>query len=178
MNYKKIINQLVNFIKFPETYMFFRKKIFGRHIVVFVYHRVHPAKGNARVANICPEEFEKQIRYLKENFDISIGSAEENFIKLSNIIFEKMIPSFLKNEPILKKQQGDIVTFKRRKPEDSNLEKLNTFSLNKLYDFIRMLDAEGYPKAYLDLENIKIEFSEVHFKNRKLVGRFEVIENE
>jgi methionyl-tRNA formyltransferase len=37
-----------------------------------------------------------------------------------------------------------------------------------------MLDAEGYPKAYLLLKGIKFEFSEVHLKSNKLVGRFEV----
>ena len=51
-------------------------------------------------------------------------------------------------------------------------------SLNKIYDFIRMLDAEGYPKAYIQLDNIKIELSEVHLKSKKLVGRFEIYENE
>jgi len=85
MNYKKIICQLINFIKFPEAYMFFRKKIFGRHIVVFVYHRVHPGKGNARVANICPEEFEKQIRYLKINFDIYSIDKLINVLKNNQI---------------------------------------------------------------------------------------------
>ena len=39
-------------------------------MVIFVYHRVSPEKGNSPVANICPKEFEKQIRYLKENFKI------------------------------------------------------------------------------------------------------------
>ena len=41
-----------------------------------------------------------------------------------------------------------------------------------------MLDAEGYPKAYLELDGIRLEFSEVNLKNNILVGRFEVIENE
>jgi methionyl-tRNA formyltransferase len=45
-----------------------------------------------------------------------------------------------------------------------------------LYDFIRMLDAEGYPKAFIKLNDVKIEFSEVHLKNRKLIGRFEIKE--
>lgn len=85
MNYKKIICQLINFIKFPEAYMFFRKKIFGRHIVVFVYHRVYPGKGDARVANICPEEFEKQIRYLKENFVIYSIEKLVNVLKNNQI---------------------------------------------------------------------------------------------
>ena len=116
--------------------------------------------------------------FLKEDFNISIGSAEENFIKLSKIIFEKMIPNFLENILQAKKQEGEIIEFKRRRKEDSNIIKIETKNIHKLYDFIRMLDAEGYPKAYIELDKIKIEFSEVHLKNKKLVGKFEVIENE
>jgi len=116
--------------------------------------------------------------YLKEDFNISIGSAEENFINLSNIVFKKMIPNFLNNDLIPKKQSGKIIEFKRRKPHESDMLKLKEKNLHKLYDFIRMLDAEGYPKAYTELDKIKIEFSEVHLKNKKLVGRFEVFENE
>lgn len=116
--------------------------------------------------------------YLTEDFNISIGSAEENFIKLSNIIFEKMIPTLLSCDLIPKKQYGEIVEFKRRKPKDSDLLSLQEKKIYKLYDFIRMLDAEDYPKAYIKLDKIKIEFSEVHLKNKKLVGRFEVVKNE
>jgi len=116
--------------------------------------------------------------YLKKDFNISIGSAEENYIKLSNVVFEDMIPSFLDNSLFPKKQQGEITTFQRRNPEESNIHTLSNVSLHKLYDFIRMLDAEGYPKAYINIDNIKMEFTEVHLKNKKLVGRFEVLENE
>jgi peptidoglycan/xylan/chitin deacetylase (PgdA/CDA1 family) len=70
MNFKKIICRLACIVKIPEAYMYFRKIILGNHIVIFVYHRVCPEKGNSSVANICPEEFEKQIRYLKEKFKI------------------------------------------------------------------------------------------------------------
>jgi len=106
--------------------------------------------------------------YIKEDLNISLGSAEEIFINLSNIIFYKMIPKILEKNLIPKKQEGEVVQFKRRKP----------ISLNKLYDFIRMLDAEGYPNAFIKLDTIKIEFSEVHLKSNKLVGRFEAIEDE
>jgi methionyl-tRNA formyltransferase len=116
--------------------------------------------------------------YLKEECNISIGSAQENFVKISSIIFEKMIPAFLKNELIPQKQSGKVTEFKTRKPNESNILTLDKKSISKLYDFIRMLDAEGYPKAYIELENIKIEFSQVHQKDKKLIGRFEVIENE
>ena len=116
--------------------------------------------------------------YLKENFNISLGSAEEIFIQLSKIIFNKMIPRFLDTILVAKPQKGDTVVFKRRKPDESNLLTLENFQLYKIYDFIRMLDAEGYPKAYIDMNNLKIEFSEVHMKNNKLIGKFEVKENE
>ena len=109
--------------------------------------------------------------YLKEKFNISIGSAEEIFIKLSNIIFEKMIPSLLKKNIIPVKQNGKIVIFNRRKTNESDINSLSEKTIDKLYDFIRMLDAQGYPKSYLEFDKVKIEFSEVHLKNNKLVGR-------
>jgi len=116
--------------------------------------------------------------YLKENFNISIGSAEEIFIKLSNVVFEKMIPKFLTSHLIAKQQTGKITTFKRRMEKDSNLQDIKSENLINVYDFIRMLDADGYPKAYIVFNNFKIEFSEINMKNNKLVGRFEVKNNE
>ena len=116
--------------------------------------------------------------YIKENFNISIGSAEENFMKLSDIIFKKMIPKFLEKRLIAMRQEGTVTEFKRRKPEDSKLNINKNITLYELYDFIRMLDAEGYPKAFIKLNGLKLELSEVHMKSGKLTGRFEVIENE
>lgn len=115
--------------------------------------------------------------YLKEDFNISVGSAEENFIHMSNVIYRKMIPKILEATIIPVKQIGEPTTFERRKIEESDINTLHIKSISKLYDFIRMLDAEGYPNAYLDLGNIRISFNEVHLKNNKLVGRFEVNEN-
>ncbi len=114
--------------------------------------------------------------YLKEDFNISIGSAEEIFIRLSEIIFNKMIPKILSSKIIPKKQIGKSEIFKRRNFEQSNILSIQkNITLEKMYDFIRMLDAEGYPKAYISItDKIKIEFSEVHLKSEKLVGRFEV----
>ncbi|MFA5721167.1 MAG: methionyl-tRNA formyltransferase [Aliarcobacter sp.] len=114
--------------------------------------------------------------YLKEDFDISKGSAKEIYENASNLIFKKLIPNIIKKNIVPKKQEGDIVLFKRRTPEQSNIKKLNDISINNLYDFIRMLDAPSYPKAYIEIDNLKIEFSEVILKNGKLEGKFEAIE--
>jgi methionyl-tRNA formyltransferase len=89
-----------------------------------------------------------------------------------------MIPKFLTSNLKAKKQTGNIVNFKRRTPSQSDINTLENKSIDKLYDFIRMLDGEGYPKAYIKFDNLKIEFSEVDKKNNKLTGRFEVIIDE
>ncbi len=114
--------------------------------------------------------------YMKEDFSIALGSAEEIFIRLSDLVFQKMIPKLLENKMVPIKQEGQETIFKRRTPSQSHLKQLNEVSLVKLYDFIRMLDGEGYPKAFLELDGLKIEFSEAHLKNNKLVGKFEVTE--
>ena len=53
-------------------------------------------------------------------------------------------------------QEGEIVKFKRREPKDSNLSGCE--DLHTVFDKIRMLDAEGYPKACLEFEGIRLEF--------------------
>lgn len=58
-----------------------------------------------------------------------------------------MIQSMIREELQLVRQQGDVVNFKRRSPAESQIAGLN--SLPSLYDFIRMLDADGYPPAFL-----------------------------
>jgi len=93
--------------------------------------------------------------YLKSELSL-LGNAEEIFIRASKII-QQMIISIIQNNLFPIEQEGSITVFKRRKPEDGNIEQLKT--INKIYDYIRMLDADGYPKAFLDFEHFRIEFS-------------------
>jgi methionyl-tRNA formyltransferase len=73
-------------------------------------------------------------------------------------------------------QQGEIVEFKRRRPEDGEL--LPTMSLEVIYDYIRMLDGEGYPPAFIKLGNYKLNFSRASLKNGKIVADVEIMEDE
>lgn len=134
---------------------------------------------NTKISAIkVTKELDEGDIYLKEDFDISKGSAKEIYENASNLIFKKLIPNIIKKNIVPKKQEGDIVLFKRRTPEQSNIKTLNDISINNLYDFIRMLDAPSYPKAYIELDNLKIELSEVIIKDGKLEGRFEVSKDE
>jgi len=124
------------------------------------------------------EELDSGEIYLKRDLFIGLGSAEEIFILASNIIFFDMIPAILENNIIPSQQEGEPIFFKRRTPEESDLGKYNFENIQEIYDFIRMLDAEGYPNAFLKLGNFKFIFSEVHRKSNRLMGRFEVLYDE
>ena len=116
--------------------------------------------------------------YLKRELFIGLGSAEEIYMLASEIIFFDMIPYILTHRPTPEKQKGEITYFRRRKPEQSDLKRSGAKDLRDIYDFIRMLDAEGYPRAFIRVGDFKIIFSEAHLKHDRIVGRFEIIEDE
>ncbi|MPN14487.1 hypothetical protein SDC9_161814 [bioreactor metagenome] len=94
-------------------------------------------------------------------------------MRASIIIFEHMIPFILSNLPSAQPQSGEVTEFRRRKPEDSELS-LN-MNMNQIYDYIRMLDAEGYPKAFIRFGSYKLCFSRASLKSDKIVADVEFI---
>lgn len=103
--------------------------------------------------------------YLKRSLNLN-GTAEEIFIRSSKII-EEMIHALIKERPVPQKQKGEIVKFKRRKPADGDISQLET--IEGIYDFIRMLDCEGYPKAFLETNKFKLEFTRASLKADKSI---------
>lgn len=88
------------------------------------------------------------------------GSAEEIFLRADGVI-EKMIDQIVCEEPVATPQQGDPVLFSRRTPAQSNLANCLGGELSSWYDQIRMLDAEGYPHAFLEAHGMRLEFRRV-----------------
>ncbi len=99
--------------------------------------------------------------YCQRDFNMSYGNVDEILTRASNIYFSEMIPEIASNNPIPKPQVGEIVLYKRRKPHESELTQLDLkrSTPRHLYDFIRMLDGEGYPKAYMEAQGGRLEFS-------------------
>jgi len=101
--------------------------------------------------------------YLKKDLNLN-GTTKEIFLRGTKII-EGMIEEIIQKriEPI--PQQGEVVNFKRRQPEDGNLNYLE--EIKEIYDYIRMLDCEGYPSAYIENENFRFEFTRASLKSEK-----------
>lgn len=108
---------------------------------------------------------------LQKNLSLK-GSIDEIFQRMIDNDYE-MIVKIIQGKYRMKKQLGTPTTFKRRKPEESELTNLN-HPKKYLYDFIRML-GDPYPNAFIKIGKRKILFKEVSFKNKKLKFQGEII---
>jgi len=86
------------------------------------------------------------------------GKAEDIFKDCSNLCF-KMMETIAAYELEPTPQAGKPTYFMRRTPDMSRLPDVD--DVNKLYDHIRMLDAPTYPKAFLDWNEWRLEFTDV-----------------
>ena len=67
------------------------------------------------------------------------------------------------------KKQKESKAFKPRLSEsDSNLGRLD-LNLQSIYDRIRMVDGYEYPRAYIELGEYRLEFTEANFDGKTLV---------
>jgi methionyl-tRNA formyltransferase len=107
----------------------------------------------------CTAELDAGPIYGKEPLSLQ-GTAEEIFLRADALI-EAMITRIVREQPEPQPQQGEPVLFSRRKPEQSNLACCPPGDLLACYDQIRMLDAEGYPHAFLEAHGLRLEFRRV-----------------
>lgn len=98
--------------------------------------------------------------YLKMDLSLS-GTAEEIFVRANKLV-GKMIVEIIQNNLQPVPQEGDSVVFKRRKPEQSDMSGLE--KLEEIFDYIRMLDADGYPHAYIEKGEFRYEFTRASIK--------------
>jgi len=120
----------------------------------------------------CVKELDAGPVYLKRPLSL-YGSAEEIYLRASEII-EDMICQIIKEQPGPVKQTGEITCFPRRKPEQSNIAELT--SLNQVFDHIRMLDADGYPRAFFETEHFRFEFERAIIKKGQVIADVKITE--
>lgn len=89
---------------------------------------------------------------------LSLDGTAEQILRRAARLTSSMIVDIVEGRPMPVPQQGEPVVFKRRRPEDGNLSAVS--DLKGAYDYIRMLDADGYPPAFLDVGPWRLEFRE------------------
>ena len=111
------------------------------------------------------EEFDAGPIYAKRALSL-LGLGEEIFVRSARIVAE-MIADIIERRPEPVPQSGEPTVFARRKPEQSRIAidsdpsgpKPGMSSLERLFDHLRMLDADGYPPAFLDYGPYRLEFT-------------------
>lgn len=109
----------------------------------------------------CVKDLDAGPVYLKKSLSLH-GNAEEIYLRATRLSAEMML-EILSKEIIPEAQKGETTIFKRRKPEEGNI--VGKDNLQEIYDFIRMLDAEGYPRAFLNIGKINLEFERAALKD-------------
>lgn len=84
-----------------------------------------------------------------------LGGGDEVFMRLNRVSLE-LIAEVVEHRPTPQPQRGQPHVFKRRKPAASALPV--GASLEQIFDHIRMLDAEGYPPAFLECDGLRLTF--------------------
>ena len=90
-----------------------------------------------------------------------------------------MIKKLIKKKKIIfKMQKGKPTFFKRRNPSESKIYLKKFNKIEKLYDFMRMLDAPGYPKAFVIQDNFKFLFDNVKVDKNTIKANVKINRND
>jgi methionyl-tRNA formyltransferase len=118
----------------------------------------------------CVQEIDSGPIYKK--LPLSLNGNAEDILQRTSILMEKVIIEILlKNlQPI--PQEGQATLFARRNKHDGDISEIS--SLEKVYDYIRMLDADGYPPAFLVSKNLLFEFTDAVLENNEIIARVKI----
>lgn len=105
--------------------------------------------------------------YMKRPLSLE-GTAQQIFERAGDII-EGMITEIVANDPEPQAQTGEVTEFRRRKPGDGDLAPLCDAA--RVFDHIRMLDAEGYPRAFVECGPWRIEFEGARFDGQETTAK-------
>lgn len=112
--------------------------------------------------------------YLKKPLSLK-GPAQEIFERMAAII-PQMIEYIVTHEPKPVAQKGAPSYFTRRTGKDNLLPK--NASLEEIYNHIRMLDADTYPKSHLHYGNLTLAFSKARRARGRIIASVEITTGE
>lgn len=190
-----LVNELnPKYIFFPHWSWYIQDEIFNNYnAIVFHTGNLPEDRGGSPIQNqiingkykshVCAirvaGELDAGDVYLREPIDLSEGTINDILEQVSRIIFDKLIPAIIKNDIKPIPQVGTGTVYTRRKPFQSSVNLfMNEYkTVRQLYDFVRMLDGEGYPKAYIDVGSYKFELSDANIVDGQIRGVFTCVES-
>ena len=104
--------------------------------------------------------------YIKAPLSLG-GTAAEIYHRAANLSWD-MTLQIIRKKHKPKMQSGPVTEFRRRVATDSEIPK--SLSIDQVYDYIRMLDAEGYPRAFLNVDDYRLLFENAKLSNGKLTA--------
>ena len=129
------------------------------------FTKISAFKVNSKIdkGNIC----------MKSNLKLD-GSAIEIYQSMEKTSL-KMIKKLIKKKYLdFKPQKGKGSYFKRRIAKDSNIKSNKIRNLEDFYNFIRMLDADNYPRAFLKYKKFNIKFLNTKKNKKYLFGKYKI----
>lgn len=112
--------------------------------------------------------------YLKEDLSLE-GRAEEIYERASRQavgMMRRIVAEAIDPVP----QDGTPTVFRRRSPAESELHA--GMSVEQVFDFIRMLDAETYPHAFLRWGGLRFEFTDASRADSAVIAAVRITREE
>ena len=191
---KKIDLTEKNLAEFSPDYIFFphwnwivSEKIHQKYKCIAFHTAPLPfGKGGSPIQNLILKGFSKTpvcaIKmtnkldsgpiYGKKN--ISLEGSLKNILKRINNVVNKFIEEFINHLPQPKQQtSGNEVLFKRLNTSENIIPK--DAKLKEIYDRIRMLDEDSYPKAFIKYGDFIIELSNAELFSEEITCKATIL---
>lgn len=184
---KNYVDPVWIFFTFWSTYI--PERVFSFHnAVVFHMTDLPFGRGGTPLQNLivrgfattklsairCSHKYDSGPVYLKTELSLE-GSATEIFQRAESLM-PGMIETIVVRELVPSEQTGPVSYFARRSPDMSEIPQRG--NLKEAYDHVRMLDADGYPRAFIVWGDYKIEFARAQLLGDRVEGFFRLSRNE
>lgn len=182
----QMVNEIIDqfepdFIIFPHWSWKISTEIINKYeCIVFHMTDLPYGRGGAPLQNLivrgidntqlsalrCSEDIDAGPIYLKMPLS-TLGTAEEVLIRAAELMYSMIVRITTERiQPV--GQVGEVSLFERRRPEQGDIS--NVDNIREVFDTIRMLDADGYPGAFINVGKLKLVFSRATMRPGRILA--------
>ena len=177
------------YIFFPHWNWKVGSEIFERYECVAFHTAPLPyGRGGSPIQNLILRNIEKSpvcaLRITEiidggpiyDSLEVTLdGTISEIFSKIA-VCIEQLIIKICQENISPQEQRGNVMSFNRLTYADNELK--SEYSIKQLYDRIRMVDGEGYKKAYINFGDYKIDLTDSKIYNGEIVAKIRLYRDE